>query len=445
MTRFTAEEKGKAISTGQPKQPRIRIRAPDFDPYVLIKENALTLVGRLTNPKEQPMAAVLPYLPKHWNMVGRTTGSDLGNDSFQFRFTDEEDLRSVLHNRPYQFGRWMLLIQRWEPIISASFPSQIPFWINLKGIPLHYWDEKVVRNIGMELGELDNYEVTRSSARVRVTMDGLKPLIMESILEFNSGEESLITLEYEKLGNYCSICHRLSHLRFQCPEKPFEVSNVPAQASTLPVQAIGNQERDMPTTTRTSSRHTNRQEEFSQRLDRHGKPFGDRIPATNSRAHGPRNKLAPTYRRVDRQVTLANDRRTHSPAHERNVSAPRRNSPVENEGSARQTLPRLSPPYSTARDRNSLSQGKRKRQIFPSTAPAPDNRGTDDCYNRSPILNLTSTTRELIPDNHNEVPPRASPCQQRDHGAQHQRDPYQTHPKDSRTKTCVRFQTHRTL
>lgn len=177
--RFTAEEKGKTI-TGNPTAPqRIRIRAPDFDPSELIKDNLLTLVGRLTNPREQKMSSVLPYLAKKWD-VDPSSGSDLGRDCFQFRFEAEEDIQEVLRNRPYQFGRWMLIVQRWEPIISPTFPSQIPFWINIRGIPLHYWHEKVVRNIGLELGELESYAVTRSSARVRVIVDGLKPLAMET-------------------------------------------------------------------------------------------------------------------------------------------------------------------------------------------------------------------------------------------------------------------------
>ena len=100
----------------EPIKPRIRIRATDFDPSELIKDNLLTLVGRLTNPRERRMSAALPILPKKWNLVGRTVGANLGNDVFQFRFHKEADLQMVLQNRPYHYGRWMLLIQRWEPI-----------------------------------------------------------------------------------------------------------------------------------------------------------------------------------------------------------------------------------------------------------------------------------------------------------------------------------------
>ena len=61
-------------------------------------------------------------------------------------------MKKVLDNRPYQVGRWMIILQRWEPIISPTFPSQILFWITLRGIPLHFWHEKVIMDIGQELG-----------------------------------------------------------------------------------------------------------------------------------------------------------------------------------------------------------------------------------------------------------------------------------------------------
>lgn len=92
---------------------------------------------------------------------------------FQFRFNKEEDVKMVLANIPYQYGRLMIIVQRWEPIISPNFPAQIPFWISLRGIPLHYWHEKVVCNIGLELGELETYEVTRSAAADNGSIHGL--------------------------------------------------------------------------------------------------------------------------------------------------------------------------------------------------------------------------------------------------------------------------------
>ncbi|RID66608.1 hypothetical protein BRARA_D01736 [Brassica rapa] len=292
--RYTSEEKGKAVAHKSTGPPRLRMRAPEFDPTDLIKENMLTLVGRLTNPKEQRMRAVLSYLARKWNLVEQASGSDLGNGCFQFRFKKEEDLRDALNNRPYQFGRWMIIVQRWEPIISQSFPSQIPFWISLRGIPLHYWHEKVVRNIGLELGELDTYEVTKTTARVRVVVDGLKPLIMEAAMDYESGEESIIALEYENLGNHCSNCYRLSHLQSQCPERTIAYPN--STEDTAPVQRKMQRSPTPPQQTAWEARGqtTGYNMPYQQRLDRHGRPFGSRISSAAPHPPGPRNKITPS-------------------------------------------------------------------------------------------------------------------------------------------------------
>lgn len=211
--RLTKEEKGKHQMSDTNEPTIKRIKAPYVDNSVLIKENALTLIGRVPNPQEQRISSLIPALPRKWHIQGRAIGSDLGYGCFQFRFEKEEDLQRVLDNRPYHFAYWMLILRCWEPVISATFPSQIPFWIRIKGLPLHFWHEDMICDIGKELGTLMNHELTKTSARIKVLIDGLKPLEKKYIIEYDSGEESLIYLEYKKLENHCSFCHSLSHLK----------------------------------------------------------------------------------------------------------------------------------------------------------------------------------------------------------------------------------------
>lgn len=62
--RYTTSEKGKQFYT-QPKDgERKRIRAPEIDTSALIEENTLTLIGRVTNAKEQPVEALISTLPR---------------------------------------------------------------------------------------------------------------------------------------------------------------------------------------------------------------------------------------------------------------------------------------------------------------------------------------------------------------------------------------------
>lgn len=304
--RYTAAEKGKAPATYSTTEARKRICAPDLDTSALIQANQLTLIGRLTNPQEQRMSDVISSLPRKWNLEGAVSGSDLGHSCFQFRLSSERDIKSVLDNCPYHCNNWMIILQRWEPIISPSFPSQIPFWIKLEGLPLHFWHEKMIYEIGHELGHLDKYDISQTSARMRVFVDGLSPLVKDSVIDFKSGEESFITLEYEGLKNHCSLCNRLSHLSQDCPIKPqTEVSREivttensrppqeipPSQIALAPLQTY----RHRSSTPKEVSRPQEQAESphFSQRRDRHGNPFGERISQRATWVRPLKNKITP--------------------------------------------------------------------------------------------------------------------------------------------------------
>ncbi|CAN6864935.1 unnamed protein product, partial [Brassica oleracea] len=116
---------------------------------------------------------------------------------------------------------------------------------------------------------------------------------MEPTPDFDTGEESIITLEYERLGNHCTYCFRLSHLQSQCPEKPSDAANTHTDNGVAPMQRTKSlTARRSPL--RESREHIMPQNRlFQQRYDHRGRPFGERISAAAPRPTGPRNKLAP--------------------------------------------------------------------------------------------------------------------------------------------------------
>jgi len=115
--------KGKGIDRGYSPLTRRRIRALEIDTSELIKANSLTLMGRLTNHAVQRLWSLFPFLSNRWNLKGKATGSDLGRGCFQFCFDYEDDMKKFLDNKPYHYDQWMVILQKWEPIISESFPS----------------------------------------------------------------------------------------------------------------------------------------------------------------------------------------------------------------------------------------------------------------------------------------------------------------------------------
>ncbi|CAA7055144.1 unnamed protein product [Microthlaspi erraticum] len=184
-------------------------------------------------------------------------------------------MEKVLSNRPYHYERLMLIIQRWEPIISPTFPAFIPFWIELKGIPLHYWQKDLLYSIGEELGGMIKHELTSTTAKIKVHINGLQPLVKETVIEYESGEESIVTLEYENLENHCRICHRLTHDTYNCQEETETVREPDPRGRYAEKRYEERNERERG---------------FHQRYDRHGKPFGDRAQPLRTREVEPRER-----------------------------------------------------------------------------------------------------------------------------------------------------------
>lgn len=151
--RFYAMEKGKGLATDSfhaPRTGRVKARLPDN--ATLIRKHSLTLLGRVTNKSVQRVGALIPFFTDRWKTEVRPVGSDLGNGMFQFQFELESDLVAVLEERPYHYAKWMVILQRWEPTISSSFPSLISFWIKVQGIPVHLWNEETIQITGEDIG-----------------------------------------------------------------------------------------------------------------------------------------------------------------------------------------------------------------------------------------------------------------------------------------------------
>lgn len=236
--RLSYAEKGKGLA--DPEPPRTaRVRVPAVDTSELIRIHSLTLVGRITNPKFQRLWSLFPFFGEHWKVETSPVGADVGQDYFQFQFAAEKDIFKVLEDRPYHFAHWMLILQRWEPSTSPSFPNQIPFWVQFQGIPLHMWSDVALTSLADDIGTLDKMEITSTKALMKVFIDGLKPLIKKSTLDFDSGDEIEVTLE--KLEKHCSLCCMLDHGVQECPVKKLIKST--ESATTHPSRSFKDNQR----------------------------------------------------------------------------------------------------------------------------------------------------------------------------------------------------------
>lgn len=144
-------------------------------------------------------------------------GRELGPEKFQIRFQAEEDLERVLLKGPYHFKRWMLLLQKWEPVVSENFPSSISFWIRIHDIHLHFWNDCTITTIGYALGNRTDKIV--EEAKVRVEFNGLLPLEMAMDIQLPSEEIIYVEFEYIKIEKHCFTCFSLFHEETDCAHR----------------------------------------------------------------------------------------------------------------------------------------------------------------------------------------------------------------------------------
>lgn len=210
------------MRNGESMRKRLKISVPHFDNSELLKTYAKTLIGRCMNPPEQDMKALLQNLPKIWKMEDRVVGTDLGFGKFQFDFQSEEDIQTVLMLQPFHFDYWMLALAKWHPGNSQAFPSEIPFWVRVVGIPMAFRTVDTMQSIGDAIGRTVALDVKH--CRVQVVVDGFSTLCFETTIDFKggvfyAGEEASIALRYEKLFGYCQTCGSLCHKEEKCPLK----------------------------------------------------------------------------------------------------------------------------------------------------------------------------------------------------------------------------------
>ncbi|KAL0677736.1 hypothetical protein Bca4012_005717 [Brassica carinata] len=194
------------------------IRIPDCDLNYAKERFRLTLIGRVFHLRGCSIDALINLLPRPriWNVEGRVQGLNLGNGRFQFDFDNEVDLQTVLNKRPCHFNQWSFTLERWEPFTSENFPNTIPFWINVTGVPVHFWNDKTFMEIANALGK--KLLIDDKKTRIQVSIDANKPLQFERIIGFPNGDIGKVSLLNDGLHRYCFTCKLISHDENTCPQ-----------------------------------------------------------------------------------------------------------------------------------------------------------------------------------------------------------------------------------
>ncbi|KFK35638.1 hypothetical protein AALP_AA4G017000 [Arabis alpina] len=128
----------------------------------------------------------------------------------------------VLNRGPWAFADRMLVLQRWAPQMDLEMLNFIPFWIQIRGIPLQFMNQDVIAHIGRAMAMLLEIDYTAEAAtrveyvRVRLNWDVRNRLRFQRNFQFTPGVNTLLRFRYERLRGFCEVCGLLTHDSGNC-------------------------------------------------------------------------------------------------------------------------------------------------------------------------------------------------------------------------------------
>lgn len=168
-----------------------------------LDDNQFCLVGRPLMPRKQDIRQIIASLPRTWGLMGFVRGRLMEHRRFQFILPSEESLATVLRRGPWSFADRMLGLERWSPNDAPPMLNMIPFWIQIRGIPVHFMNLGVIDNIAQSLGEVmgvdfDEATVTRVQfVRVQVKWNVENPLRFQRNFQFSPRVNTTLSFFYE--------------------------------------------------------------------------------------------------------------------------------------------------------------------------------------------------------------------------------------------------------
>lgn len=168
--------------------------------------------------------ALCQWIKQQWKPKGDVRLHFGAKGFFTVVFANLGDKDRIFDGEPYFFASVGLYIRPWKPnfVPKNETFKQVSVWIHLFSLPIEYWGQTALKQIGDKLGifikasEATLLRRYTSYAKICVEMDVSGALHEGLWLDYRD-EDYFQAIDYEKIRFRCRKCHEHGHLIRECP------------------------------------------------------------------------------------------------------------------------------------------------------------------------------------------------------------------------------------
>ncbi|KAM0875582.1 hypothetical protein ACQ4PT_036698 [Festuca glaucescens] len=159
-----------------------------------------------------------------WNLSRDPICREAGENLFVFQMHCLGDWKKVVHQGPWTFRGWAVLIEDYD---GKEDPEEISFgglyvWAQIHGIPELYRKNSVVDDLARRIGKTKEVQMSPklfyegNYVRIRVMIDVHSSLKHVVKLTVEGGGKKWLFIKYEKVPFFCKHCGLIGHSHEEC-------------------------------------------------------------------------------------------------------------------------------------------------------------------------------------------------------------------------------------
>jgi hypothetical protein len=204
------------------------------------------LLGQLLSTKPVNAQTVRDTLQHAWKFALPLSFTVLGHNKYLFGVPLQAHVKKILDQGPWNVRGSLLLLKPWSPDLALDEINLrlCSFWVQVHGLPRQNMAVVNSVKIAQRLGKIlavDDHDnaglICQPFLRFRVELDSAHPLISGFHLPRPGRDLLWISLRYERLGDYCTLCGLIGHKKSQCTQPPNRLNpdkySVPLQTFSL--------------------------------------------------------------------------------------------------------------------------------------------------------------------------------------------------------------------